>query len=77
MGFIIWLTTGILIGWIASLFFKKERNLFSYLTIGVLGSLLGGFLFNLLNIEVNGYLGDLFTSVCGAIIFLFIMNRKK
>lgn len=77
MGIIIWLTTGILIGWIASRFFKKERKLLSYLSIGILGSILGGFLFDLLEIEFSGYLGSLFTSVCGAILLLWILNRKK
>lgn len=77
MNIIIWLLTGILVGWIASKFFDKKKSLVGYLIIGILGSLLGGFLFRLLNIELAGYLGSIITSVIGAAILLFIFNRTK
>uniref|UniRef100_UPI002635F952 GlsB/YeaQ/YmgE family stress response membrane protein n=1 Tax=uncultured Bacteroides sp. TaxID=162156 RepID=UPI002635F952 len=51
------------------------------LLVGVVGSVLGGWMFGLLGIATTGLLGSLVTSVVGAIVLLWIVslfnNRKK
>lgn len=77
MEILIWLATGILVGWIASKFFKTNDSLITYLVIGVVGSMIGGYLFGVLGINLGGFLGSLFTSVCGAVVLLFIVTKIK
>lgn len=77
MEILIWLATGILVGWIASKFFKTNNSLIMYLVIGVVGSMIGGYLFGLLGLSFGGFLGSLFTSVCGAVLLLFILSKIK
>lgn len=77
MNFVMWLATGIFIGWVASKFFGKERSLMGYLSIGIMGSYFGGWLFHQFNIEAGGAFGSLFTSISGSIILIFIFKTLK
>jgi uncharacterized membrane protein YeaQ/YmgE (transglycosylase-associated protein family) len=47
------------------------------LVIGVIGALVGGFLFSLLGLSSSGFIGSLITAVVGAIMLLFIARRIK
>jgi uncharacterized membrane protein YeaQ/YmgE (transglycosylase-associated protein family) len=47
------------------------------LVIGAIGAVLGGFLFGLLGLSANGFIGSLITAVVGAIVLLFIARRIK
>ena len=42
--------------------------------MGIIGGLLGGWLFSLLGIYSWGIIGSLITSVIGAIVFLWILS---
>lgn len=81
MNFILWLLTGILIGWIASKFFGKDRSLLGYLMMGIMGSYFGGFVFDLLDLNVEGYWPSVATSIIGAglltLIFKGLRQRKE
>ena len=74
---IIWfLLIGLLAGWLASLIIKREgKGIVSYLIIGVVGALLGGFLFRLLHIVAYGFIGELVTATVGSIILLFVLRK--
>jgi uncharacterized membrane protein YeaQ/YmgE (transglycosylase-associated protein family) len=75
MNFIIWLASGIAVGWLASNFFGKTKSLITYLGIGIVGSMLGGLVFGLLNINFGGVIGSFVTSVIGAILLLFLLKE--
>jgi uncharacterized membrane protein YeaQ/YmgE (transglycosylase-associated protein family) len=74
---IVWfLLIGIVAGWLASLIIKREgKGIASYLIIGILGALLGGFLFRLLQLSAYGLIGELVTATVGAVILLLILRR--
>lgn len=78
MDFIMWIIMGIVVGWIASKIWKrKSLSILGYLVVGVVGSFIGGFLFNLLGLSFGGVLGSLVTSVIGALLLLYILSKIK
>lgn len=79
---IVWLIIGALAGSLAAMFFKRSKKgwaLFSNLIIGLVGALIGGFIFDLLNINLGlGKLTisfeDLIAAIVGSLIFLVILS---
>lgn len=66
---------GGIIGWLASLFMKTdaEQGILANVVIGVIGSVLGRYLYNqLFDNPVDGALTNLIVSVVGASIVIFI-----
>jgi len=62
--------------WLASLIIKREgKGIVNYLVIGVVGALLGGFLFRLLHLAAYGLLGELVIATVGAVILLFLLRK--
>ena len=76
MGIIWFLIIGVLAGWIAGELTRGNGfGLLGNLIVGIVGALLGGFLFDLLDISTyGGLLGQLLMSVIGAVSFLFILS---
>lgn len=75
---IIGLITGILAGFIASkLHSGSGKGLLIDLFLGIVGSLFGGWLFSLLGITANGWIGTLICAVVGAFIILWIVGKLK
>lgn len=82
INFILWILFGALIGWLASIIMRTDAQQGALLNIvvGIVGALLGGWLFQLLgwgggNIAQGDFsLGALLVSLVGAIILLGIVN---
>ncbi|MEK7183392.1 MAG: GlsB/YeaQ/YmgE family stress response membrane protein [Patescibacteria group bacterium] len=76
MGIIWFLIIGVLAGWIAGELTRGNGfGLLGNLIVGIVGALLGGFLFDLLDISTyGGLLSQLLMSVIGAVSFLFILS---
>lgn len=69
---------GILAGFLAGKILRgKGYGLIGNLIIGLIGSYVGEFLFNTLNLNAIGTLGSLLMSTVGAVAFLFIMQLFK
>lgn len=69
---------GILAGFLAGKVLRgKGYGLIGNLVIGLIGSYVGEFLFNTLNLNAIGTLGSLLMSTVGAVAFLFIMQLFK
>lgn len=81
MGILLWILLGALAGWIASLIMKTDAQQGALLNIvvGILGAMVGGFVFNLLGGEgVTGFnLYSLLVAVVGAIILLAIVKAVR
>jgi uncharacterized membrane protein YeaQ/YmgE (transglycosylase-associated protein family) len=79
---ILWfLLIGLCAGWLAGQIVKGSNfGLVGNLIVGVIGALIGGFLFSLLEISHGGLLGELLAATVGAIILLlilrFVRNRQ-
>ena len=82
---LIWLAFGALVGWVASLIMGKngKMGLLANIIVGLVGSVIGGWLANLLHIAdgqaIFTFAGAAM-SVLGAVVLLFIINpfvKKK
>lgn len=81
MEFVWFLLIGLAAGWLASQIMKGGGSgLLGDLIMGVIGSILGGFLFRLLGLSATGLLGSLITATVGAIVLiagLRAINRSR
>ncbi len=79
---IVWfLLIGLAAGWLASQIMKGgSSSLITDLIMGVIGAILGGFLFGLLGLAATGLVGSLVTATVGAIVLiagLRLINRPR
>ena len=75
---LIGIITGILAGFIASkLQSGSGRGLLINLFLGVIGSEVGGWLYSLLGLTANDFLGTLVCAVIGALIVLWFVSKIK
>jgi uncharacterized membrane protein YeaQ/YmgE (transglycosylase-associated protein family) len=73
---LIWFVViGALAGWLAGLIVKgRGFGLGVDIIVGILGSLLGGFLFSLVGLAAYGPVARLIMAVVGAIVLLFLIK---
>ncbi len=76
---IIWqILVGIVIGWLAGQIVKgRGMGVFVDLIVGILGSILGGWIFGLLGITANRLIGQLVMGVIGAVVLLLLVRAIK
>jgi uncharacterized membrane protein YeaQ/YmgE (transglycosylase-associated protein family) len=81
MNLLWFLLIGVAAGWLASQIMKwGGSGLVTDLIMGVIGSILGGFLFGLLGLSAGGAIGSLVTATVGAIVLiagLRMINRRR
>jgi len=71
---LMFLATGLVAGWIASLILGG-KGLLRHLVTGVIGALVGGYVLKLANVTLpidNSWVNDLATAVIGAIIVIVV-----
>jgi uncharacterized membrane protein YeaQ/YmgE (transglycosylase-associated protein family) len=66
------LVIGILAGWIAEKVTASDHGLLTNLLVGIAGSFVGGTLAQLMNLQFQGWLGNLLLAALGAILLLFV-----
>ncbi len=78
MSLLIFLLIGALAGWLAGVIMKGGGfGLIGDIVVGVLGSLLGGWLLPKVGLSIGGEFGGFITAVIGAVILLFIVRLIK
>jgi uncharacterized membrane protein YeaQ/YmgE (transglycosylase-associated protein family) len=77
VGFFGMLIIGILAGYIAEKVTSSDHGLLTNLLVGIAGSLVGGALANLLNIQFYGWLGNLIVASVGAVIVLWVWRSLR
>lgn len=77
MGLIIWLLTGLAAGAVAKQLTpqKEKPGWVSSLIVGLIGAMLGGFVFGLVGIKATSLLGGFIFAVVGSVLFLFIYHK--
>ncbi len=69
---------GLAAGWLASrIMQRKNLGLLGNIVLGVIGAVIGGFVFNLLNISANSLLGSLVSATVGAVILIYLIGLIK
>ncbi len=74
---ILWLLFGACVGWLASLVLRTsaQQSMLTNIAIGVIGALIGGFLFGGPTINTSGFsMTTLIVSLLGSIILLAVTN---
>jgi uncharacterized membrane protein YeaQ/YmgE (transglycosylase-associated protein family) len=78
MGLLVWLVVGGVAGWLASIVMEThhKKGLLLDITVGILGAVVGGAIFDLLGIAgVVGFdLWSLFVAFIGALILLGVLR---
>lgn len=78
MNFLWFLIIGAVAGWLAGKITRGHGfGVLTNLIVGIVGAVLGGFLFGLVGMTTVGLIGELFTATVGAVVFLFILRRMK
>jgi len=78
MGVLAWIVIGLIAGWIAAKLTDAQHGLFRNLIVGLIGALVGGFLFEKLNVVVvQDFWGNLITATIGAVVFLLIWRAIR
>jgi len=73
MSALAWIVIGLIAGWLAARITSSPHGLLRNLVVGLIGALLGGFLFSKLQIDVvPDFWGNLITATIGAVVFLFL-----
>ncbi len=69
---------GIVAGWLAGLIVKgRGFGMLGDLIVGVVGAIVGSFVFSVLGIDTYGLTGQLVMSVIGAVLFLALVKVVK
>ena len=75
LAWIIYIIIGALAGWLAGVIMKGGGSgLIRNLILGIVGSILGGWLLGLLGIHFAGEIGQFITSVIGAIVVIWLAS---
>jgi uncharacterized membrane protein YeaQ/YmgE (transglycosylase-associated protein family) len=69
---------GILAGWLAGKIMRGHGfGVLIDLFVGIIGSVLGGFVFGLLGLHAAGIIGQLVVATGGAVLLLYIVRHLK
>ena len=77
VGFFTMLIIGVLAGWIAEKVTSSDQGLLTNLVVGIIGSIIGGYLAQAAGIPIFGFLRTLMASSVGAIILLFVWRAIR
>lgn len=78
MGLIWWIIIGAAAGWLAGKLMRGGGFGFLVnLLVGISGAVIGGWVFNLLDISAEGKVGSLVTALVGAILLLWVISKFK
>jgi uncharacterized membrane protein YeaQ/YmgE (transglycosylase-associated protein family) len=80
MGIIAWIVVGLIAGWLAEQITGRDDSLIANLVIGIVGALVGGFIFGrLLGLNYNEglNLATIAIATGGAVIFLWIFGMIR
>lgn len=76
MNLIITLIVGGIVGWLASVLMKtnKQMGVIANVIVGIIGSGLGGWIFSLLGLGAYGALGHFIMAVVGAAVLIALLR---
>lgn len=79
MGLLFWLLIGAIAGWLAGELMRgRGFGVIGNIIVGIVGALVGGFLFDVLGLAPNaGMVGSLITATIGAIVLLFLVGMLR
>lgn len=74
-GFLVFILIGLIAGWLAGVLVKGGGfGILGDIAVGVLGAVIGGYLFGTVGIGGSGMLGAILVATVGAIILIFVLR---
>jgi uncharacterized membrane protein YeaQ/YmgE (transglycosylase-associated protein family) len=74
-GIVLWLVVGIVAGWLASSIMKSKRGIVGYALLGIVGAVVGGFIFSLFGLGgASNLIGQIIVATVGAVVILAIVS---
>jgi uncharacterized membrane protein YeaQ/YmgE (transglycosylase-associated protein family) len=78
MRFLLWIISGVVAGWLTGLVMKgRGYGLFGNLVIGLLGGIIGGWLFSLFGLAATGWLGEIVVALVGGVVLVVIVRSLR
>ncbi len=77
MNLITLLLVGLIAGFLADKVIKNSFGLLGDMLIGVAGSFIGGWIFGMLGLEIDVFIGQIISAFIGAVLLLVIINSFK
>ena len=78
MNLILFLIIGGVAGWLAGLIMKgRGFGVLANIGIGIMGSVIGGFVFRMIGLAAEGAIGELVTATAGAVLLLAVVSAIK
>ena len=75
---IIFLAVGAIAGWLAGLIIQgRGLGLIGDIIVGVIGAVLGGYIFGFFGITTGGLLGTIVMATIGAVVLLYLISLVK
>jgi uncharacterized membrane protein YeaQ/YmgE (transglycosylase-associated protein family) len=75
---LIFLAIGAVAGWLAGVLMKGGGfGLLGDIVIGIIGAVIGGFLFPLFGVQLGGLIGAIAMATVGAVVLLFVIRLLK
>lgn len=75
---LIFLSCGALTGCLACVLMKwGGLSFFGSIVVGILGGVIGGYLFSLFDLSINGVTGSMVTAMVGAIALLYLIELLR
>ena len=76
---IVFLAVGAVAGWLAGLIMKKKRGfgLPINIIVGIIGAVIGRYVFDFLDISIRGLVGSIVSATSGAVLLLFVIGLIK
>ncbi len=69
---------GVVAGWLAGVVMKERSlGLIGNLVVGIVGAIIGGYIFEFFGISTGGLFGSLISAIVGAIILLYIIQQIR
>lgn len=77
-GFLYWIVVGLIAGWLAGQVMKGGGyGVVMDVVLGMLGGIVGGWVFGLLQFHATGPIGSILVSFVGAVLLVWISRKLK
>jgi uncharacterized membrane protein YeaQ/YmgE (transglycosylase-associated protein family) len=78
VGFIAWIITGLIAGWLAGQVMKGGGyGVIVDILLGLVGGVVGGWVFGLVGLHAGGMIGSIVVAFVGAVILVWITRKLK
>ncbi len=75
-GLVLWVIVGGLAGWLTGMLLRgRGYGCIGNAVVGIIGAVIGGWLFRIANIEaLPGLIGSVFTAIIGAVVLITVLG---